>query len=306
MDIRNKEILITGGAGFIGSNLVHRLYKDNHVYVMDDLQTGSMSNLNDILPDIDFIKDRVENINNYCLDVDYILHIGIYSSSPMYRNNPLLIGNAINDMIKILELAKKNKSKIVYASTSSIYNEIKPPHSENVIPKVTDYYTEARIAMERVAELYDKLYGMDVSAMRFFSIYGYHEKSKKIFANLVSQFLWDIHDDIQPVLYGDGEQRRDFVFVDDVVDALTLAALNNHGFNVYNVGTGKNYSLNQLVDILNKHLKKNVKPKYIEMPIKNYVHETLADTKKAEERIGFKAKVSLDEGIDKLIEYYKY
>ncbi|KJE49728.1 MULTISPECIES: NAD-dependent epimerase/dehydratase family protein [Acidiplasma] len=306
MDIRNKEILITGGAGFIGSNLVHRLYKDNHVYVMDDLQTGSMSNLNDILPDIDFIKDRVENINNYCLDVDYIFHIGIYSSSPMYRNNPLLIGNAINDMIKILELAKKNKSKIVYASTSSIYNEIKPPHSENVIPKVTDYYTEARIAMERVAELYDKLYGMDVSAMRFFSIYGYHEKSKKIFANLVSQFLWDIHDDIQPVLYGDGEQRRDFVFVDDVVDALTLAALNNHGFNVYNVGTGKNYSLNQLVDILNKHLKKNVKPKYIEMPIKNYVHETLADTKKAEERIGFKAKVSLDEGIDKLIEYYKY
>ncbi len=179
MDIRNKEILITGGAGFIGSNLVHRLYKDNHVYVMDDLQTGSMSNLNDILPDIDFIKDRVENINNYCLDVDYIFHIGIYSSSPMYRNNPLLIGNAINDMIKILELAKKNKSKIVYASTSSIYNEIKPPHSENVIPKVTDYYTEARIAMERVAELYDKLYGMDVSAMRFFSIYGYHEKSKK-------------------------------------------------------------------------------------------------------------------------------
>ncbi len=95
------------------------------------------------------------------------------------------------------------------------------------------------------------------------------------------------------------------MFVDDVVDALTLAALNNHGFNVYNVGTGKNYSLNQLVDILNKHLKKNVKPKYIEMPIK-YVHETLADTKKAEERIGFKAKVSLDEGIDKLIEYYKY
>lgn len=92
-------------------------------------------------------------------------------------------------------------------------------------------------------------------------------RNPKIFANLVSQFLWDIHDDIQPVLYGDGEQRRDFVFVDDVVDALTLAALNNHGFNVYNVGTGKNYSLNQLVDILNKHLKKNVKPKYIEMPI---------------------------------------
>ncbi len=306
MEIENKEILVTGGAGFIGSNLVHRLYKKNHVYVMDDLQTGSLGNLKDIVSDVDFIKDRIENIKNYCLDVDYIFHIGIYSSSPMYRDNPLLIGNAINDMINILELAKKHKSKIVYASTSSIYSGIKPPHREDVIPEVSDFYTEARIPMERISQLYDKLYGMDISAMRFFSIYGYHEKSKKIFANLVSQFLWDMHENKSPILYGDGEQRRDFVFVDDLVDALVLAALNNKGFNVYNVGTGKNYSLNQLVDIVNKHLKTNVKPEYIKMPIKNYVHETLADTKKPEEKLGFKAKISLDEGIDKLIKYYNY
>ena len=224
----------------------------------------------------------------------------------MYKNNPHLMANAIDDLITVLEYAKKNKSKIVYASTSSIYNGIKE-QKEDVIPKVSDYYTEARIAMERIANLYCNLYGMDVSGMRFFSVYGYNERSKKIYANLISQFLWAMHDNISPVLYGDGEQKRDFVFIEDLVNALILAAENNKKFNVYNVGTGKNYTLNELVQILNKHLGKNIKPEYIENPMKDtYVYYTLADIKKTEEKIGFKAKISLDEGIDKLIKYYNY
>ena len=307
MSLKNKEVLITGGAGFIGSNLVNALYKNNHVYVMDDLQTGSMRNLDNSINNIEFIKDRVENIENYEINPDYIFHIGIYSSSPMYKNNPHLMSNAINDLTTVLEYAKKSKSKIVYASTSSIYNGIMPPQREDIIPKVTDYYTEARIAMERIAELYSKLYNLDISAMRFFSIYGYNERSKKIYANLVSQFLWAMHDNKSPVLYGDGEQRRDFVFIDDLVNALILASENNKNFNVYNVGTGKNYSLKELIDTLNEHLNKKIEPEYIENPMKaTYVHETLADTKKAEELIKFKAKISLDDGINKLIKYYKY
>ncbi|EQB72480.1 MAG: hypothetical protein AMDU4_FER2C00137G0033 [Ferroplasma sp. Type II] len=306
MSIKNKEILVTGGAGFIGSNLVNTLSKDNHVYALDDLQTGSVHNLRDSIERVEFIKDRVKNINDYEINPDYIFHIGIYSSSPMYKNNPHLMANAIDDLITVLEYAKKNKSKIVYASTSSIYNGIKE-QKEDVIPKVSDYYTEARIAMERIANLYCNLYGMDVSGMRFFSVYGYNERSKKIYANLISQFLWAMHDNISPVLYGDGEQKRDFVFIEDLVNALILAAENNKKFNVYNVGTGKNYTLNELVQILNKHLGKNIKPEYIENPMKDtYVYYTLADIKKTEEKIGFKAKVSLDEGIDKLIKYYNY
>ena len=133
------------------------------------------------------------------------------------------------------------------------------------------------------------------------------ERSKKIYANLVSQFLWAMHDNISPVLYGDGEQKRDFVFIEDLVNALMLAAENNKKFNVYNVGTGKNYTLNELVKILNKHLNKNIKPEYIENPMKDtYVYYTKADIRKTENGIGFKAKISLDEGIDKLIKYYNY
>ncbi|CAC11487.1 nucleotide sugar epimerase related protein [Thermoplasma acidophilum] len=307
MDIRGKEILVTGGAGFIGSNLVIRLAKENHVYVLDDLQTGSLRNLSSVYDGIDFVKDRVANVNDYCFDPDYIFHIGLYSSSPMYKDNPHLVGELIKDMVSVLELAKRKKSTVVYASTSSIYNGVKPPHREDVIPFVTDFYTEARYATERISELYSKLYGINISAMRFFSVYGYNERSKKKFANLVSQFIWDMHDGKQPVIYGDGEQKRDFVFVDDVVDALINAAVYNTGFNVYNVGTGKNYSLNELVQKLNDHMHTDIKAKYVENPMaKTYVHETLADTKKSEEKIKFKAKISLDEGIDKLMKYYGY
>ena len=157
------------------------------MYALDDLQTGSVHNLDDSIGRIEFIKDKVKNINDYEINPDYIFHIGIYSSSPMYKNNPHLMADAIDDLITVLEYAKPKRIPIVYAATSSIYNGIEE-QKEDVIPKVSDYYTQARIA-----NLYCNLYGMSVSGMRFFSVYGYNERSKKIYANLVSQFLWAMH-----------------------------------------------------------------------------------------------------------------
>jgi UDP-glucose 4-epimerase len=109
----------------------------------------------------------------------------------------------------------------------------------------------------------------------------------------------------QPIIYGNGEQKRDFIFVDDVVEAMLLAAKKNRGFNIYNVGTGRNYSLNELVEMLNSELNTIIKPKYVKMPMNNYVFETLAHTKKAERMLGFKAKTPLKEGIKILGEYYR-
>jgi UDP-glucose 4-epimerase len=135
--------------------------------------------------------------------------------------------------------------------------------------------------------------------MRFFSIYGYNDVGKGKYANLVTQFMVSLINGEQPIIYGDGEQRRDFVFVTDVVDAL-LKASNAKGFNIYNVGTGKNYSLNEAVERLKKITGKNIDPKYIKMPVKNYVMTTLADPSKAKREIGFEAKVSLDKGMSLL------
>jgi len=305
MRIKNKNIIVTGGAGFIGSNLVEALSKDNKVYVIDNMHTGSESNLKDASAtgNVTLIKDDSKNISKHDIDADIVFHLGIYSSSPMYRGNPLLVGEVVSGMVNVLEYAKNHKADVVFASTSSIYNGIKPPHREDAIPLVTDYYTEARIAAERISQLYSNLYSVNVAAMRFFSVYGKHEASKGGYANLITQFIMTIKENKQPVIYGDGTQRRDFVHVNDVVNALILAT-KTKGFEVFNVGTGKNYSLNEAVEKINNALGKEIKPKYVPMPVKNYVMETLADTRKSEEKLGFKAEITLDKGIEMQLQDY--
>ena len=298
--MKGKNILVTGGAGFIGSNLVNTLYKNNDVVVVDNLHTGKKSNIDKATDNgVKFVKGDAKDIGKIERDFDYIFHLGIYSASPMYRNDPNLVGEVIQGMTSVLEFSRELEVPLVFASTSSIYNGIEPPHKENVIPGVTDYYTEARIACERLSELYSKLYDVNAAAMRFFSVYGYNDIGKGKYANLVTQFMVSTMKEEEPLIYGDGEQRRDFVFVTDVVDAL-LRAADSKGFNVYNVGTGKNYSLNEAVEKLRNITGKNIAPKYIKMPVKNYVMTTLADPSKAKREIGFEAKVSLDKGIGML------
>ena len=298
--MKGKRVLVTGGAGFIGSNLVEALYKDNEVVVLDNLHTGKRSNLeNAIKGGAKFVEGDAKNIKSIKGDFDFVFHLGIYSASPMYRDNPNLVGEVVQGITEVLEYCKEASIPLVFASTSSIYNGIVPPHKENVIPGVTDYYTEARIACERMSELYFKLHNVKVAAMRFFSVYGYNDIGKGKFANLVTQFMDSLLKGEQPIVYGDGEQKRDFIFVSDVVNAL-LRASTIKGFGIYNVGTGKNYSLNEAISKLQTITGKKIAPKYIEMPVKNYVMTTLADTTKSKKEIGFDAKVSLDEGISLL------
>jgi len=174
------KALVTGGAGFIGSNLLEALIKDYDVTVLDNFHTGSMENLKDSNGLIKVIKGSCNDALTLDLEPDIIFHMGIPSSSPMYRKNPLLVGEAINGMVAIMELARQKEcSKVVFASSSSLYNGQKPPHREDMEIKVTDYYTEARLAMERIAELYHTLYDIDYAAMRFFSVYGPHEYAKR-------------------------------------------------------------------------------------------------------------------------------
>ena len=300
-EIENKNIIVTGGAGFIGSNLVERLCKNNKVLVIDTLMTGSEENLKEARKsgNVSFKKDDSKNIARHGFKADIVFHLGMYSASPMYKEKPTRVAEVVDGMINVLEYARSNNSQVVFASTSSIYNGVPPPHKENVYPKVTDYYTEGRVGAERMSELYAKLYGVNTAAMRFFSVYGYHEEAKVGYANLVTQFLWAMKKGEQPVVYGDGSQRRDFVFVTDVVEAMVKASVVK-GFDVFNVGTGKNYSLNEMAEKLNKALGTKIAPKSIKMPVSNYVMETLADTTKAEKVLGFRAQVSLDDGIKKL------
>ena len=298
VSIENKKIIVTGGTGFIGSNLVDRLAEKNEVVVIDNFHTGDQKNIESLLKNnkVQLKTMDVKNIHQLDFKADYVFHMGIYSASPMYRNDPFLVSEVVSGMISVLEYAKKNKSKVVFSSTSSIYNGIKPPHREDIIPLITDYYTEARIAAERMSELYSKLENVDVQAIRFFSVYGPHEEAKKNYANLVTQFYWNIKNNESPVIFGDGTQRRDFIHVSDLVEII-LRASQLKGFNVINGGTGKNYSLNEMLTMLNKQLGTNVKATFIKMPISNYVMETLADTTNLKEKLSYTPKITLEEGI---------
>jgi UDP-glucose 4-epimerase len=219
----------------------------------------------------------------------------------MYKDNPRLVGEAINDAIDVFECAKKNVCKVVYASSSSLYNGNMSPYCEDMPIHVTDYYTECRYAIERVAKLYNSLFNVRSVGLRCFSVYGPKEKYKGRYANIVTQFLWAMKKNERPVIFGDGSQTRDFVYVGDVVEALLLAMKKDFECEVFNVGTGVAHSFNQVVDLLNELLGKDIKPVRKPMPIKNYVFETLADTTKAEKDLGFKAKTTLKQGIKRLL-----
>ncbi len=306
MSTKREGIAVTGGLGFIGSNLLRALPSDAVIDVVDNLDTGSRTNFSGLEGKSNFrvFEEDSKSLQNHS-DIKYhtIYHLGFYSASPMYRKNPHHVADVIDGMISVLETARRDDSVVVFSSTSSMYSGIKPPHSESSVPLVTDYYTEARIACERLGKLYNDLYGITVCAMRFFSVYGKHEAAKNGYANLATQFLWAMKKKEAPVIYGDGTQRRDFVYAEDVVDAL-LKASKFKGFDTFNVGTGKNYSLNELVEMLNSLLGTKIKPKYVEMPVKNYVHETLADTSKAKNKIGFEARVKFQEGLKIINDYY--
>lgn len=293
--------LVTGGAGFIGSNLVEELLAAGEdVVVLDNMHTGSPGNLDGLKGSLKVIRASCNDLPGMDLCPERIYHLGIPSSSPMYKKNPYLVGEALNGFTAVFELARKSGARVVYASSSSLYNGLQPPHREDMTIQVADYYTEARLAMERMAELYKILFDVNSAGMRFFSVYGPKEEAKKQYANMVSQFLWEMREGKTPVIFGDGSQTRDFTYVKDVVQALRLAMKSDyHG--ILNVGTGKAYSFNDVIRILNEKLGVSIKPQYAANPIKNYVKDTRADISKVNSVLGFKAEFLLEKGIDALL-----
>ncbi len=298
------KILVTGAMGFIGSNISERLVRDGHeVICLDNMHTGVESNIGAIKGKIRVIKKSAGEIGELGEKFDAIIHDGIYSSSPMYKENPHLTAKVLDEWISVLEFVRKNPCRLVYASSSSLYNGNAPPHHEAMEIKTTDFYTEGRFSMERIARLYSDFYGVKSAGLRYFSVYGKNERAKGKYANLVTQFLWEMKAGKAPIILGDGSQTRDFIYVDDVVEANVLA-LKFDGTDVFNVGTGRSASLNEVVALLNSKLKTGIKPEYRPNTIKNYVAHTQADTKKAATGLGFRAKTALEQGVDLLIRHY--
>jgi len=304
------RIVVTGGAGFIGSHLVERLVKDGHVvYVIDELSTGSIKNIKHLFDKIVFYNTRAYQFFSVRIPrIDIIVHLGIPSSSPMYRENRHLVTEAIKDFIYILEYAKTMRANIILASTSSLYNGNKLPWNESMDIFPTDFYTEARYYMERLAYLYYDFYGVRTIVLRFFSVYGEREEYKGCYANVLTQMIWSIIRDKPFTIYHDGNQKRDFIYVGDVVKCIVKAIEKidereiNYG--IFNVCTGESYSFNHVKDIIEQVTGKRLKTKYIQVPLKNYIWETRGDPTRASRYLGFKAKTKIRDGITRVYHYY--
>ncbi len=295
---------VTGGAGFIGSNLVARLIVDgNDVVIIDNFSTGSKEIASILRERGATLMEGPSSLISDLTPVDAVFHLGMPSSSPMYKRDPSLLSNVIRDSIAVFEYARRTGARIVYASTSSLYNGNEPPFSEDMQIFPTDFYTEGRYWLERLAKVYYDLYGVKSIGLRLFSVYGPNERAKGKFANIVSQMIWASLERRPFVIYGDGSQTRDFIFVSDVVEAFLLAYNSDIEYGIYNVGTGKETSFNELVELI-REAGLNLNVIYEENPIKNYVYRTLANTSKAEEELRFRYKIELADGLRRIVEAY--
>jgi UDP-glucose 4-epimerase len=309
--MQNQRVLVTGGAGFIGSNLANALAEDNEVVVVDDCYLGTPENLND---SVEFHDASVLDDDLPTEEVDVLFHLAALSSLTMHEESidGLRRGARVNveGFVNAVEQARQDGcDTVVYASTSSIYGDRYEPSPESMDVEARTGYEASKLARERYGEYFANAHDMNVAGMRFFSVYqgyGGSEGHKGEYANIISQFADDIADGESPVIYGDGTHTRDFTHVDDIVRGLELAA-DHELTGIYNLGTGEAYSANEVVAMLKEELDSDVEPEHVENPIDDdmFVQGTMADPTKMREATGWEPEISFEEGIAEVCSQYE-
>lgn len=287
--------LVTGGAGFIGSNLAIELENQGHeATIADNLLTGNKNNLKEFngkFIEADVSQDDF-NINE---NFDVIFHQAAITD-PRYPDNEETYSKNVNGFRNIIKLAQKINAKLVYASTAGMYGNGHVPMKESQEKETLSAYGESKLMMDKIAEEYfDK---MHIVGLRYFNVFGPRESYKNRAASMVHHLSKQIKEGKRPRIFKFGEQKRDHIYVKDAVDATILAAIAKKS-GIFNVGTGIATSFNELIKILNEVIGSNFEPEYFDMPYspKTYQSNTQADTASAARSLGFTAKWTLKEGI---------
>lgn len=301
----NKKIMVTGGAGFIGHHLVSELlkYDIKKVFVVDDLSTGLKSNLADFTTDNRFEFIQVDISNNELIKklpkVEYIFNLAALVSVPLSfqesgKNNNINIVGFQN----ILEYAKTvSAKKVIYASSSAVYGNIKKlPIKETTELNPTSPYGFSKYINEIYAAGYKKYFNIDSNGFRFFNVYGEGQRNDSPYSGVISIFKEKMLKGEPITIYGDGEQTRDFVFVKDLVKILISSAEINNTTEIYNIGTGKSTSINQLFQTMAELFNYKQKPNYREAR-EGDIKDSLADIKKLQNKFGNIANTTIDNGL---------
>jgi nucleoside-diphosphate-sugar epimerase len=304
--------LVTGGAGFIGSNTVDELVRRGHgVVVLDDLSSGKEENLSEVRSKITFVKGSItdiEAVQKAMHQAEYVIHLAARTSVPRSVKDPLETNKTnVDGTLNVLVAARDNKVKrVVFAASSSAYGETPTlPKTEEMQPQPISPYGVSKYVGELYARAFGRCYGLENVCVRYFNIFGPRQDPDSPYSGVLSRFATAFLEEQQPVVYGDGEQTRDFTYVDNAVQANLLACeAPSASDGVFNVGTGGRVSLNQTLEQLRRISGKNLKAKY-EQPRDGDIRDSQADITKAREILGYEPSVMFEAGLERTFEWYK-
>src|ERR1700678_1004488 len=306
--------LITGIGGFIGSSLARALLaKNEQVRGVDNFATGRRENLTDVLKEIDFREADILDLNamhKACAAVDYVLHEAAIPSVPKSVLDPIGSNRAnIDGTVNLLVAARDAKVKrVVYAASSSAYGDTPTlPKHERMTPDPISPYAVAKLASERYMISFYRCYGLETVSLRYFNIFGPRQDPSSPYSGVLAKFITQMLNGQQPTIFGDGEQSRDFTYIDNAVEANLLACkapADQVAGKVFNVATGQRVTLNETFQLLQEITSYSGSPVYASERGGDIKH-SLADISRAEAALGYKPKVDFEEGLRRTVEWYR-
>jgi UDP-glucose 4-epimerase len=309
--MEGKKIVVTGGAGFIGSNITRTLARENDVFVIDDLSTGKIENIKDLIYEekITFLKNSITDIHflkKSLKNVDYVFHEAAVANVSKSIKDPVSSNNInINGTLNVLMAAKENKvKKVIYASSAAVYGEqLKLPISEKSQLNPLSPYAAGKIAGEYYCNVFKEVYNLPTVSLRYFNVYGPYQDPHGEYASVIPKFITFLSKNKSPVIFGDGLQTRDFIFVDDVVNANILAA-ENDVTGIFNIASGVKISINNLAREIMKIMKKKFDLIY-EKPRQGDIRHSLADATKFKKIVNYKIKWEISAGLKETIKWFQ-
>ena len=304
--------LVTGGAGFIGSNLVEALVERGHtVRVLDNFSTGHRHNLAAVQGDIELIEGDLrsyERVHHAVRGCEVVFHQGALPSVPRSVADPLTttetnVGGTLN---VLLNARDEGVRRLIYASSSSIYGDGPGfPRREDAAPVPLAPYPVSKLAGEHYCRVFSSVYGLATVSLRYFNVFGRHQDPASQYSAVIPRFITEMRDGRQPVVHGNGEQSRDFTHIDDVVAANLLAMDAPDAWGgVFNIACGEDHSINELVAILNRLLDRDLEPIHTARRPGD-VERSWADISRAEQVLGYVPEVDFEEGVRRAVEAYE-
>jgi nucleoside-diphosphate-sugar epimerase len=300
----SQKMVVTGGAGFIGSNLARRLAEENEVLVIDDMSVGKKENLAGI--DVQILVgsiDDLEMLKNAFQGVNCIFHLAAIASvqksieDPL-KTNEINLGGTLNVLVAARDAGAR---RMIFASSAAVYGDsLELPKREEMVPEPKSPYAITKLAGEHYCRVFNEIYGLETASLRFFNVFGPWQDPNSEYSGVISKFISAAYSGRNPMVFGDGTQTRDFVFVEDVVRACILICRSKVS-GTYNIARGQSTSLNQLLQVIGNVAGNEIQPVYAESRPGDIMH-SLADVFRARS-IGFNPETSLKDGLKKTMEW---